>query len=151
MWADTVLRAEQQHLLQMMAWAALSIIAGTGLLAVMAMRRRASPLLLRFGQLTAAIGFVTGVVAAARWRGSHLRDLAGAARLERMTWLSAGLDVGLAAVGVTLAACGWWLVRRGETRTPDGGAAVIGAGIGVVIQGLALLILDLQLAASVSR
>jgi Family of unknown function (DUF6992) len=72
----------------------------------------------------------------------HMRDLAGAARLERLVWLNIGLDAGYVAAGAMLAGAAWWLARR---------AGPVGAGVGIVVQGLALVVIDLQLAAAVSR
>jgi hypothetical protein len=45
-------------------------------------------------------------------------------------------------VGVSLAITGWKLGRR---------LGLVGAGIGVVVQGAALLLLDLLLASQISR
>jgi hypothetical protein len=50
--------------------------------------------------------------------------------------LNTGLDLGYAAVGLTLALTAW---RWGQR--PGG----IGAGLGVVVQGIALALLDLRL------
>jgi hypothetical protein len=46
------------------------------------------------------------------------------------------------AVGITLAWCGWKLAKS---------KGLVGAGIGVVIQGAALLLLDVRLAALLSQ
>ncbi len=75
-------------------------------------------------------------------RAASLRDVAGAARLERFVWMNVGLDVGYAGIGIALALAGWLLARR---------MSLVGAGVGVVVQGLALLVLELQFAAVVSR
>ena len=71
-----------------------------------------------------------------------MRDLSGAARLERELWMTIGLDVGYVAVGAVLALTGWWLARK---------LATVGAGVAIIVQGLALLLIDLQFAAIVSR
>lgn len=142
MWADTLLRAEQQHFLRLLFWSALSILGGTALLVTVAARRIRSPLLTHFAIQTAAWGVVIAVIAGLAWRGAGLRDVAGAARLERLVWMSIGLDVGYVAVGAVLAISAWALARR------LGG---VGAGTAVAVQGLALLLLDLQLALTVSR
>ena len=47
--------------------------------------------------------------------------------------MNLGLDAGYVAVGVTLALTGWLLGRR---------LAPVGAGIGIVVQGIALIALD---------
>ena len=66
-------------------------------------------------------------------QGLALRDYDGALALERFLWLNVGLDVGYVGVGVTLAWAGWVLGRR---------LGAVGAGLGVVTQGLALLVLE---------
>ena len=75
-------------------------------------------------------------------RDLALRDLGGAVALERSVWFHAGLETGVVAVGVTIAACGWHFGRR---------HAAVGAGLGVALQGAALALIDLQLAAQVIR
>jgi hypothetical protein len=76
------------------------------------------------------------------WRGLALRDVAGATRLDRILWLNIGLDVGYVAVGLTLALLGWALGRR---------LALVGAGMGVIVQGLGLVVLDAWFAAAIAR
>ena len=142
MWADTLLRAEQQHLLRLLVWAGLSIVAATALATTLAAKRIQSSLLLHFGLQTAAWGAVIAAIAATSLRGARLRDVAGAARLERLVWMNVGLDVGYIGIGVALAIAAWLLARK---------MSVVGAGMGIVVQGLALLILELQFAAIVSR
>lgn len=142
MWADTLLRAEQQHLLRLIVWAALSIVAATALAAILAARRIQSPLLRHFALQTTAWGLVVGAIAAISLRGAHLRDVAGAARLERLVWMNVGLDAGYVGVGASLALVAWLLARR---------MSLVGAGVGIVVQGLALLVIELQFAAVVSR
>jgi hypothetical protein len=141
-WADTLLSAERQHLLRLLFWAGLSIIAATLVAVMLAARSVRSPLLQQFAIQMAAWGILIGAVAALCWNGMHLRDVAGAARLERMAWLNIGLNVGLVGIGVVLALTGRALGRR---------MSLVGAGVGIVVQGLALLLLDLQFAAVVSR
>lgn len=141
-WADTLLQMEQLHLLKLQLWAILSIVAGSGILALLRVRRIDSPLLSHFAIQSAAWGAVDlGIVLWAR-RGLQLRDLAEAVALDRFVWLNIGLDVGYVAVGVTLALLGWRFGRR---------LGLVGAGLGVVLQGLALTVLDLQLAATIVR
>jgi hypothetical protein len=142
MWADTVLAAEEAHLLRLAAWAALSVLVGTGLLVVLVRRAVPSALLRHFAIQTALWGAVDLVIVWAARAGLHLRDLAAARSLERFLWFNCGLDVGYVAVGVTLAVAGWQLGRR---------LGAVGAGIGVVVQGLALLVLDLVLAGQLAR
>jgi hypothetical protein len=56
--------------------------------------------------------------------------------------MNIGADAGFAGMGCVLALCGRILVRN---------AAAVGAGIGIVVQGLGLLLIDLQFASIVSR
>jgi hypothetical protein len=141
-WADTLLRAEQQHLIRLLFWAGLSIIAATCMIGMMAVRRLRSPLLGHFAAQMAIWGTIIGVIAMVEWHAVKLRDVSGAARLERLLWMNIGLDAGYVFVGCTLAACAWLLARR---------MAAVGAGVGIVVQGLALLLIDLQFAAVISR
>lgn len=141
-WADTLLQMEQLHLLKLQLWAILSIVAGSGILALLRVRRTESPLLSHFAVQSAAWGAVDLAIVFWARRGLHLRDLAEAVALDRFVWLNIGLDVGYVAVGVTLALLGWRFGRR---------LGLVGAGLGVVLQGLALTVLDLQLAAVIVR
>lgn len=142
MWADTLFRAEQQHLLRLLLWAATCVLGGTAVGAATAVRRARSPLLTHFAIQTAAWGVVIGAVAAIWWMSTGLRDVAGATRLERLVWMTMGLDVGCIAVGGVLASAAWLMSRR------LGG---VGAGVAISVQGLALLILDMQFATMISR
>jgi hypothetical protein len=140
--ADTLFRAEQQHLLRLLVWCALSILAGTALAATLAVRRIRSPLLTQFSIQMTIWGGVFAAIAITRWTTLRLRDLSGAARLERIVWLNIGLDGGYVAAGAVLGIAAWLLGRR---------VGPVGAGIAVAIQGLALLVIDLQFAAAISR
>lgn len=142
MWSDTLLAAERGHLTRLLAWGALSVIAGTAILVLLAVQRARSPLLLNFGIQTAAWGAIDLGLTGAAWRGLAERDLSGATRLSNLLWLDTGLDVGYIGVGVTLAAAGWALGRR---------VGAVGAGIGIIIQGLALLLLDARFLVFLSR
>ena len=142
MWSDTLFRAEQQHLLRLLLWAATSIVGATAMGAVTAIRRIRSPLLTNFAIQTALWGALIGAISGMRWQTVALRDVAGAARLDRLVWMTIGLDIGCVAAGVVLAIAAWVLSRR------LGG---VGAGTAIAIQGLALLVLDMQFANTVSR
>lgn len=142
MFADTLLAAERGHLLRLAMWGAMSVVAGTAVLALVMTRRPRSPLLQHFAIQTAAWGAIDLAICAAAWRGLALRDLTGAIALDRFIWFNIGLDVGYVAVGVTLAIVGWRLTRS---------LALVGAGIGVVVQGIALALLDLVLASMIAR
>ncbi|MEP6491602.1 MAG: hypothetical protein ABJF01_02910 [bacterium] len=142
MWSDTLFHSEQLHLLRLLLWAGLSIVGGTTVGAVVGLRRIRSPFLRHFGGQLAGWGVVVAAIAGAGWHRVHMRDLSGAARLERLLWLNVGLDAGYVAVGAVLALSAWMLARR---------MAVVGAGMGIAVHGLALLVIDLQFAAVVSR
>ncbi|MEK0431016.1 MAG: hypothetical protein RL139_820 [Gemmatimonadota bacterium] len=141
-WADTLLAAEQLHLLKLSAWAALSIVVGTALVTALRVRRVDSPLVTHFAIQCATWGLVDLAIVLWARRGLALRDLAGAVALDRFLWLNIGLDLGYVLAGATLALLGWRLGRR---------LGLVGAGLGVVVQGLALTLLDLQLSAQVLR
>jgi hypothetical protein len=141
-WADVILNAERQHLLQVLAWSGLSIILGTVVVLLLTARRIRSPLLTHFAMQTIVWGVVIGVISSVAWRGLHLRDVGGAARLERLLWMRIGLDIGCIAVGAAIGLTGRTTSRRMQ---------LIGAGVGVIVQGAALLLLDLQFAGMVSR
>lgn len=136
MWADTLLTLEQGHLLRLGVWAAISVVGGTALLAMLQVRRLEAPLLKHFAIQTAAWGAVNALIALWAWRGLVMRDFAGTQKLLNILWLNTGLDVGYAAVGLTLVIVGWRWERR---------LGAVGAGLGVVVQGLALALLDLRL------
>jgi hypothetical protein len=142
MWADTLLAAERAHLMRLVVWGAASILVGTALLAWLRIGTRRSPLLEHFAIQTVAWGAVDLALSAVAYGSLGPRDLAGATRLDRVLWLNMGLDVGYVLVGLTLLATGWRLDRR---------AGLIGAGIGIIVQGMALLLLDLLLTAQISR
>jgi hypothetical protein len=142
MWADTLLAAERAHLLRLGLWGGASLLLGTALLAALRVRGQRSALLDLFATTTAAWGVVDLALALWGMRSLALRDLAAATRMDRFLWLNVGLDVGYVLVGLTLLVAGWRLSRR---------PGMIGAGVGVIVQGLALAILDLMLASQISR
>ena len=142
MWSDTLLAVERAHLLRLLAWAGTSMVVGTALYAILTLRHLGSALLRHFAIQTFAWGLVNFLIAGAGMLRLAERDFSSATRLDRVLWLSAGLDVGIVLVGATLAITGWTLARR---------LALIGAGIGVLVQGAALLVLDLGFIAITSR
>jgi hypothetical protein len=135
-WSDTLLALERAHLLRVALWGGGSVLAGSLLLALLALRGRlaASALVKHFAVQTAAWGAIDLALVAFAWRGLALRDHAGAMHLDRLLWLNLGLDAGYVGVGATLALSAWTLGRR------LGG---VGAGLGIVTQGTALFLLDL--------
>lgn len=142
MWSDTLLAIERAHLLRLLAWGAMSVIAGTGLLASLMVRHTESPLLRNFAIQTGAWGVLDLAIAGRGLLRAADRDFGSAMQLDRVLWLSMGIDIGIVAVGVTLAATGWALGRRLGT---------VGAGTGVLLQGVALLVLDMQFASVTGR
>ena len=136
MWADTLLALERGHLLRLALWGGASVLVGTLLLTWLTVRRTDAPLLRHFAIQTAAWGAVDGLICLWAGRDLVLRDYAGAQRLLNLLWLNLGLDAGYIAIGATLLLTAWrWGSRAGG----------IGAGIGIIVQGLALLLLDLRL------
>lgn len=142
MWSDTLLDAEKAHLLRLVLWAVASVVTGSALLALLAYRRTKAPLLQHFAIQTLAWGVVDLAIVWWAQRGLGLRDFERAVGLEHFLWLNVGLDVGYVGVGVTLALAGWVVGRR---------AGAVGAGLGVVTQGLALLVLDAVFLAHLAR
>ena len=142
MWSDTLLLAERAHLTRVLLWGATSVVAGSLVLALLAVRRIGSPLLLHFAIQTVAWGAIDSALAIVARRGLTDRDVSGATRLDRFIWFNNGLDVGYIAVGLTLAIVGWQLGRR---------LGLVGAGVGIVVQGLALLILDLRFSVTIAK
>lgn len=141
-WADSLLQVERLHILKLLAWASLSVLTGSALLAALRIRRITSPLLSHFAIQAIAWGALDLALALWAERGLSLRDLAGAVALDRFVWFNVGLDLGIIGVGTTLALFG---------RRSVAGFGLLGAGLGVVVQGLALVVLDLQLAAGIVR
>jgi hypothetical protein len=142
MWADTLLDSERVHLLRLLAWSAASMLAGTAILAWLRVGGRRSSLLVHFAIQAALWGAVSGAIGLVVSSRLATRDLAAATRLDRFLWLNIGLDVGYVLVGATLVTVGLKLGRR---------LGLVGAGVGVVVQGCALGVLDLLLAAQISR
>ena len=132
MFADSFLALERAHLVRLAVWGAASVLLGLVLL-LLGRRPARSPLLFHFGLQTALWGAIDLAFVVAGWQGLALRDLQGAARVERLLWLNLGLDVGYVGIGATIAISTWILGRR------LGG---VGAGIAIVVQGLALFLLD---------
>jgi hypothetical protein len=142
MWADQVLAFERAHLARLLLWGAASLATGLACWAFVHRRRGELPLLWHFGIQTAAWGAIDALLALASRPQLALRDFDGVTRLDRFLWLNCGLDLGYIAVGVTLAVCGW---RLAQSR------GLVGAGLGVGIQGVALFLLDIRFAALLSQ
>jgi len=142
MWADTLLLAEGAHLLRLLAWGAASLLVGSALLAWLRTGARRSTLLEQFAIQTAGWGAAEIALAAVARTSLGIRDLAGATRLDRLLWLNIGLDAGYMMFGLAVAIVGWRLARR---------LGHVGAGIAIVVQGGALILLDLAFAIQISR
>jgi hypothetical protein len=142
MWADTLETLERAHLLRLLVWGAASVLAGTAILAWLRVGSRQSALLKHFAIMSGAWGTLALAMGLALWTQLATRDVAGATRLDRLLWLNIGLDAGYVLVGLTLIIIGWKAVQR---------LGLVGAGLAVVVQGFALALLDLVLAAQISR
>jgi len=142
MWADTLFAAERSHLIRLVLWAATSVMAGTALLALITLRRMVAPIVQWFATQALAWGVLELLVLVWRWRSLIMRDVSAATRLDRLTWLHAGVDVGIVGIGVTLAVTAWVHGRH---------LSLVGAGLGVIVQGLGLLVLNLTFAATLAR
>lgn len=135
MWADTLLNLERGHLLRLGLWAVASVLVG-GMLFLLFRRRENTAFLRHFAVQMMAWGIIDGALVAWGWQGLALRDYASATQLQKFLWLNVGLDGGYVGIGITLAAASWILGKR---------LGAVGAGVGVVVQGFALLVLDLRL------
>lgn len=144
MWADTLLVAEKAHLIRVLAWALICVLVGTAVVAVLAVRHRSSALLRAFAIQTIGWGVLEATVAAVALKGLAQRDLTSAAQLDHHLWFETGLDVGCIAIGVTVA-----LMTYGYTHGRRLGG--VGAGLGIIVQGTVLLLLDARFLAIVNR
>jgi hypothetical protein len=142
MWSDTLLAAERVHLIRLFLWAAGSAALGTLIMGVLTFRRIAAPILAGFAIQALAWGVAELILVTASWRILEMRDVSAATRLDRFTWFTAGLDVGIAGVGIAIAVLGWMHGRRLGT---------VGAGLGMLAQGLGLLVLQLTFASALAR
>lgn len=118
------------------------MIAGTALFAWLAVHRSSSALLRNFSIQTSAWGVLSLSIAGLGLLRLADRDLTSATGLDRMLWFSIGLDLGIILVGITMAMTGWIVARW---------MGAVGAGIGVLVQGAGLLVLDLRFAAITAR
>ena len=141
MWSDTLLDAERSHLIRLAIWAVTSAVLGTGFVAVITFRRMAAPIVLWFAIQTLACGSLELIIAAARWSALTMRDVSAATRLDRLTWFEIGLDVGVIGVGFVATLMAWRYKNL----------SALGGGLGVVVQGLGLLVLELTFASIIAR
>ena len=150
MWSDIVQHAEQLHFLRVCFWGALSTLAGTLLVVVSLARQGRSSLLRGFGSICALLGAVELILGALNYRHVSLRDISGATRLDRLAWLQLGLYMGIAGVGATIAVSTYRWSRRRRSEDRDS-LPTIGAGLAILLHGIAFATLELFLIADISR
>lgn len=136
MWADSLLALERGHLLRLAVWGGMSVVVGTLLITMLVAQRTHAPFAKQFAIQTAAWGAIDLAICAWGWKGLALRDYAAATKLVNFLWLNTGLDAGYVMLGATLALTCWKLGPK------FGG---IGAGVAIIVQGIALVLLDLRL------
>ena len=142
MWSDTLLAAERSHLIRIAIWAFTSAVLGTAFATIIAVRRVSAPIVWWLALQTLAGGSLELIVAAARWSALSMRDVSAATRLDRLTWFGIGIDVGIVGAGMTAVLLAWKFTRS---------LRAFGGGLGVVVQGLGLLVLDLTFASILAR
>ena len=135
MWADSLLALERGHLMRLASWGIGSVVLGILLVTFLSWRRDSAPILRHFAIQTALWGAVNVALCGWGWRSVALRDFAAAQQLVNFLWLNTGLDAGYVMMGATLAIASWRLGPR---------LAGVGAGVGIILQGLALLVLDVR-------
>lgn len=136
MYADTLMELERGHLLRLGLWALLSVVLGASLIGLIYWRKTGAPFLQHFAIQLFAWGLVDAAIVGWGWKSLAFRDYAAAMQLQKFLWLNVGLDAGYVGVGITIAIAGWLLGKR---------PGALGAGVGVVVQGFALFVLDLRL------
>lgn len=142
MWSDTLLAAERAHVIQLILWAVSSAVLGTSIVAVVTLRRMAVPIIQWFAVVALVGGLAELAIALVRWQSLAMRDVSSATRLDRLTWFNAGLDVGIIAAGLTMVAFAWVAGRR---------LSILGAGLGALVQGLGLLVINLTFVSILAR
>lgn len=142
MWADTFLGIEQQHAFSLLFWGASTVLCATIVAATLAAQNRESAFLAHFATQLAVWGILAIIAGAIEWHGIHLRTVDSATTVEHLMWLRTGLDIGVVGIGASLAAAGRILGRH---------AGVSGAGIAMIVHGLALFAIDVQFVSGVSR
>ena len=143
-WADSLLALERLYYLKIIIWGALSILGGSGVITGLLVSRTESRLVRWFAQVTLISGVLAVLAGVWMRHGAGLRDLTAAISLDRWLWFGIGLDTGLVLTGFVLAVCG-------TRASADWRPGMVGAGIAVIVQGLALALLTLQLSAGVVR
>ncbi|HNC95962.1 MAG TPA: hypothetical protein PKY30_08325 [Myxococcota bacterium] len=133
LWAEPGEQAalqERRHLIRLGAWAGTSALGGT----VILVAGRKDPFYRHLGIQSIGWSLINGAIVAASWKGTEEAKTA-----EQRAWsrefvnLNLGLDVAYMGVGITLT---WTGLQEPQRR------GLAGAGLGISIQGAALLILD---------
>lgn len=119
-----------QHLIRLGVWALFSIVFGV----VILLAKRQNLAAQHFSVQFIVWGLIDGIIVLFGLRDNSRPDLVAAIKLREFLWLNEGLDVGYVAVGITLVIIGRW--------SKVNSASLIGAGLGVMIQGFLLLLLD---------
>jgi len=119
-----------QHLIRLGIWALFSIVFGV----VILLAKRQNLAAQHFSVQFIVWGLIDGIIVLFGLRDNSRPDLVAAIKLREFLWLNEGLDVGYVAVGITLIIVGRW--------SKVNSASLIGAGLGVMIQGFLLLLLD---------
>lgn len=130
MWPEITYTEMHQHLVRLGIWAVFSILLGAFLL----VKYRTSLDRQHFSLQAISWGIIDGVIVLVGLYNQTLPNLADIAKLREFLWLNEGLDIGYVGVGITLILWG--------SRTVAPSLSLKGAGLGVVLQGLVLLILD---------
>lgn len=138
MWSDALLVIERLHLLRFAGWGGLSLLLGAVVLAVPAGRASGRGIVRHFALQTALWGACALAIGVAGWARATLRDYDAALALERGLQLTIRLDALIVLAGLVLATVGLTL-RRDDA---------IGAGTGIVVQGLGWLVLHLAFASA---
>ena len=134
MWADTLQTLERTHLLALGAWGSASVLIGITLLVPLMVRRVHAPLAIHFALECVLWGVIELAWALTAYGHVPLRDYASALRLARHLWVVVECVAGGIVIGATMAWGAWAFGRR---------LALAGAGIGIALQSLALLLLGL--------
>ena len=121
---------ERQHLIRLGAWAGTSAIGGTVLLVT----GWKDPFKRHLGIQSIGWSLINGAIVAASWTGTGQPKTADERAWSReFINLNLGLDVGYVGVGLTMT---WSGLQDPQRR------GLAGAGLGISIQGAALLVLD---------
>lgn len=135
-YADTLLVIERLHITLLMTWSILSVGLGAMLLAYAWKRRAHLPVFMGFGGTVAGWGAIGAAAATFQRQQLHLRDYAAAVALQDGAKGGAAYGVLFVVLGLTIL---WLGAARGRSRL------LMGAGLGVAVQGGALAVLDLLL------